>query len=266
MMHVVICVKQVLDPEIPPTDFMIDSSKKKAAQGLAGLVISTFDECAVETALLLRERSASGAKITVITLGDAGTEDVLRHALAMGCDEAIRIEPHGDRDLDSLEVAELLAAAIRGLEPVDLVLFGRESGDWGCGHVGPMVAELLGRPLVIHASTVEQEGDCLRFHRFADGTWETVQGPIPMVATVTNSKDNVPRFPSVRDKMLAVRKPVRRISAGELHTQDPSAGPLVAVEELFIPQTDRHCYLAQGATTEQQVADLVAKMKELKVL
>ncbi|MBX6379047.1 MAG: electron transfer flavoprotein subunit beta/FixA family protein, partial [Clostridia bacterium] len=67
-MHIVVCLKQIIDPEIPPRDFKIDPERKEAVQGKASLVISTFDEIALEVALQLRDRIGEG-KITAISFG-----------------------------------------------------------------------------------------------------------------------------------------------------------------------------------------------------
>ena len=89
-MHIIVCLKQILDPEVPARDFRIDAGRRAAEQGSANLVTNIFCENALETALQLRERSADGAKITVLSYGQPSAEDSLRKALAMKADNCFR--------------------------------------------------------------------------------------------------------------------------------------------------------------------------------
>ncbi len=89
-MNILVCMKQILDPEIPARDFRIDAERKEAERGSANLVTNIFCENALETALQFRERSGEG-KITVLTYGPASAEDTLRKALAMKADAAAMV-------------------------------------------------------------------------------------------------------------------------------------------------------------------------------
>jgi electron transfer flavoprotein beta subunit len=86
-MNILVCLKQILDPEIPARDFRIDLVKREAERGAANLVTNIFCENALETALQFRERT-SDATITVLCYGALTAEDALRKALAMKADAA----------------------------------------------------------------------------------------------------------------------------------------------------------------------------------
>src|SRR4029077_10733176 len=88
-MNILVCMKQILDPEIPARDFRIDSARCEAERGSAALVTNIFCENALETALQFRE--AHGGKITTITCGSETAEDILRKALALRADEAVLV-------------------------------------------------------------------------------------------------------------------------------------------------------------------------------
>lgn len=88
MFNIIVCIKQILDPEIPPRDFQVDPVSRMAVPGAAALVINPYDENAIEVALQLKEKIGD-AKVTAITLGGADTNKALRRALAMGCDQAV---------------------------------------------------------------------------------------------------------------------------------------------------------------------------------
>src|SRR5690554_1270681 len=111
-MHLVVCVKQVLDPEMSPRDFAIDPVARRPVAGRAPLVISTFDEIALEVALQLREALGAGT-VTALTLGPRSAEEVLRKAMAMQADRAVRIDSDGLGESDAFVTASALAEAIR---------------------------------------------------------------------------------------------------------------------------------------------------------
>src|SRR5215218_4854731 len=113
-MNILVCLKQILDPEVPARDFRVDAARREAEQGAANLVTNIFCENALETALQLRER-LGGAKITVLSYGQPSAEDSLRKALAMKADAAALVLGEGNPNPDPLAAARVLAAAIRKL-------------------------------------------------------------------------------------------------------------------------------------------------------
>src|ERR1051325_3577731 len=129
--HIIVCLKQILDPEIPSRDFRVDPQKREAVRGSANLVTNIFCENALETALQLKEKA--GGKITVLSYGAESVEDALRKALAMKADAAVHVLNDGHPHPTSLPVGQVLAAAIRKIGEFDLIMLGRESGDWGVG-------------------------------------------------------------------------------------------------------------------------------------
>ncbi len=94
-MNIVVCLKQILDPEIPARDFRVDAATLQAERGSANLVTNIFCENALETALQLRERNGAG-KITVLSYGPPSAEDSLRKGLAMKADIAALSRNEGD--------------------------------------------------------------------------------------------------------------------------------------------------------------------------
>src|SRR5690606_10637320 len=116
-MHVVVCIKQVIDPEIPAMAFRIAADQKSVERGSASLVIGPFDLNALEVAVQLKERH--GARVTAVTMGGEQAREALKRALAMGADAAVLIEDAG-RPTDPATVARALAAAVRKLDDVRL--------------------------------------------------------------------------------------------------------------------------------------------------
>ena len=93
--------------------------------------------------------------MTVLTLGDAGADSVIRKALAMGADEAVVLSDPAFAESDGFATARILAQAIQKLGKYDLILCGRQAADWDQGIVGSALAEFLGIPVVTRAKAVE---------------------------------------------------------------------------------------------------------------
>ncbi len=253
-MNLVVCLKQILDPEIPARDFRVDPVKREAERGGATLVTNIFCENALETALQFRERIGSG-KITVLSFGAATAEDSLRKALAMKADAAALVLNDGHPHPDPLTVARVLAAAIRKLGGFDLVMVGREAGDWGAGQTGGLLAEELGLPCVSFVDHIENADSKLRLRRQTDTGWEIFEAEPPVVVTVTNDEHNVPRIPKVRDVMMSYRQPLLQWTLDDLgiETDEARAGTTYyEVVDLSIPQKEMRCEFVTGDTLDER--------------
>lgn len=268
-MHLVVCIKQVLDPEQPPSEFRLDPSGQKAAPGSAGQVISIFDENAIEVALQVREKEGQG-KITAISLGGPAAIDGLRKALSLRVDESILIREEDFPALDTWGTARVLAAAIRRLEPpVDLVLCGRESADWHGGTVAAFLAAELGYPYAAFVAGVACVNNKFQFRRQSDDGWETIEMSRPAIISVTNDDQNLPRLPKVKDNMMAFRKQIPVWTAQSLGVNPAEVcGPNAALEsvKLYIPVTDRSCEMISGDTVQEKAAQFVRRLVEIGVI
>lgn len=264
-MNIIVCLKQILDPEIPARDFRIDAEKREAERGASNLVTNIFCENALETALQFRER-VKEAKITVLSYGQPSAEDSLRKALAMKADQAALVLSDGNHNPDPLTVARVLAAAIRKLGAFDLIMMGREAGDWGAGQTGGLIAEELGLPCVSFVDSIEWEEGRLRFKRQTDTGWEMVEAEPPLVITVTNDEHNVPRIPKVRDVMMSYRQPLTKWTLDELgiDASEARAGDTYyEVAQLFIPQKETSCEFVKGDTLDEKVEAFARRIVEV---
>jgi len=265
-MNILVCLKQILDPEIPARDFRIDPVRHEAERGAAGLVTNIFCENALETALQFRERAGGGAKITALSYGAPTAEDSLRKALAMKADAAALVTGDANPHPDPLTVARVLAAAIRKLGPFDLIMTGREAGDWGAGQTGGLLAEELGLPCVSFVDRVERADGRLRLKRQTDTGWEVLEAEPPIVVTITNDEHNIPRIPKVRDVMMSYRQPLTQWSLEDLGIESDEArvgNSYYEVTDLFIPRKETRCEFAAGDTLEQKVEAFAARIVEI---
>jgi len=240
-MNILVCLKQIPDPEIPARDFRL------ADIGSANLVADIFGENALETALQF------GGKITVLSFGPPSAEDTLRKALAMKADAAVLVINDGNPNPDPLAVAQVLAAAARKLGGFDLILTGRESGDWGAGQTGGLLAEELGWPCVSFVDSIE-EG--LRLRRQTESGFEIVEATPPVVLTITNDEHNVPRIPKVRDVMAAHRQPLTTFTLADLGVD--VSNRWYDVVELTIPTKETVCDLLTVDELAQRLLEVAA--------
>lgn len=261
-MNLLVCIKQILDPEVPARDFRIDAAKREAERGSANLVTNIFCENALETALQFHE--AQPGKLTALTVGPEGAEDVLRKALALKADEAVLVVNDGASTPDPLFVAKSLAAAVKKIGPFDVILLGREAGDWGAGQTGGLLAEELGVPCISFVESIEPGATAgtIRAKRQTDTGWELIEAKTPVVVTVTNHDKNVPRIPKTRDVMQSYRKPLAKHTLAELGVS-AGANDYYQVAELFIPTKQTQCEFIAGDTLEEKIEAFARKVSDV---
>jgi electron transfer flavoprotein beta subunit len=261
-MNILVCMKQILDPEIPARDFRVDSARREAERGSAALVANIFCENALETALQFRE--AHGGKITAISCGSDSAEDILRKAFALKADAAVLIASPVAHP-DPLFVARTLAAGIRKIGSFDVVLLGREAGDWGSGQTGGLLAEELGLPCISFAESFEPAGESskVRVKRQTDSGTELLESTTPLVITITNHEHNVPRIPKTRDVMQSYRKPLTKWTLAELGIDPSTAHSYYQVADLFVPKKESRCEFIAGDTLEAKIDAFAKRLTEV---
>lgn len=266
-MHIVVCINHIPDPEAPAKTFALDESTNRPALSKTSRVIGPFDENAIELALKLKD--ATGAKLTALTLGPATNVDALRKALATRADEAVHVKEDRAIELDSAAVATILAAAVRRLGDVDLVMSGRQVGDWDGGQVGQLLAEELDLPCIALASQIGMEGDrSIRVTREVPGGMAVVEADLPLVVTATNGPEGQLRIPKVKDVMAAHRAPITTWSAADLGLDIDrlAAQPTVSIQRLFLPQSGAQVELIRADSDDEIATELAKRIIGMKVV
>ncbi len=266
-MHLVVCLKQVVDPEIPPQHFRVDPETKRQVGADLPLVMGNFDGCALEVGLQLKQ--TVGAKLSALSLGPPSARETLRGALAMGADDARLLTDPAFEGGDSLATARVLAAAVRKLQPVDVVLCGRQASDFEAGQSGGYLAEELGWPLLSLVTRVAVANGRLRAFRSADGLVEVVECELPTVVTITNDGGNVPRLATVRGLIQAGRRQIPEWGLAELGleaAQVGRAGSRTEVVELSVPEAASECEMIAGGGPAEVAAKLVDRLRDLQLL
>lgn len=258
VVNIIVTVKQVIDPEAPPSTFKIDPEGKRAVP-TAGVppVLNPYDENALEAAL--RVKDLHQAKVTVISMGAKLAKAVLRKCLAAGADEMVILEDEAFENLDGNATAHILARAIEKVGKYALILTGRQASDTNAGQVGSGIAEIIGIPSVTVARKVEIIDGKLRAERVVSDGYEVVVTALPALVTVSHELGQLRNIP-LRKLMAAQKKQVTTWRAQDLGLQ-PSALIRTRMLQLYMPRKEARCQIVEGETEEEAAINLALKLR-----
>ncbi len=263
MKNIIVCMKQVIDPEAPLSVFKIDPEAKQAVLPKATPpVLSPFDENALEAALKIKD--AGQANISVISLGKKLVRTVVKAPLAAGADQLFLLEDESFAEFNTLRTVTALVAGIRKIGPFDLILCGIQAADTNAGQVGTGIAALLGLPCLTYARKVDLLDDKVRVERVLPDGYEVVEAHTPAVVTVSYEV-GVLREPGVEAFMSAGKKPMTVWNAQTLGLEPVTTGRTHFLR-MYQPAHESKCEIMPGATPEEKAANLVAKLKEIKII
>jgi len=204
-MKILVCISNVPDTT---TKIRFTGDNKSLDPTGIQWIINPWDELALTRALELKEASNGVIqKVTVINVGGASSEPTIRKALAIGADDAIRINAEPG---DAYSVATQLSEAIKS-DPYDIILCGIESSDFNGSVVGGMLAEFLNIPSISSVSGLNIQGNEITVNREIDGGKETLATTVPVVIIVQKGIAINPRIAAMRGIMMARTKPIKVI-------------------------------------------------------
>jgi electron transfer flavoprotein beta subunit len=259
-LKIVVCVKQVPDSAAKLT--AIDG---KANWGDSPLVINPWDEYAVEAAL--QQAEAHNGDVIAITIGGEGSKEALKHALAMGCSEAILISDPALTQSDSQVISRVLAAAINKVGDVDLAFLGRQAIDTDTGLTAAQTARLLGWPaltLVAVISSMDPSARNIHVERSAEEGRITVSAKMPVVLSIVKDFGE-PRYPSFMGIRKASRAVIPEWSLVDLNL-DGLKPNITWPEIMNPPQRQITTEMITGGSPEEVAETLADKIMAEKVL
>lgn len=247
--NIFVCVKRV--PETTDVDLEIDGTGKDIKKDGLVYAINEWDNYAVEEAVKLKEQY--GGSVTVVTIGSEESDEVLRRALAMGADEAIRITDPAFKGSDGYAIATALSAALKD-ESYSLVLSGVQAEDDGYGLVGLVLAEKLG---VQHAALVNKieslDNGKAKLHRELEGGLEEVlEVELPAVLTI-QSGINEPRYVSIMGIRKVAKKEIKTLSLSDLGLSPDKVGEqgsYTIIEKASLPEVGDSAEILTGSDDE----------------
>jgi electron transfer flavoprotein beta subunit len=228
-MKIIVCVKQVPDTE---TRIRIAPEGNAIVETDINWVISPYDEYGIEEALRIKEKQ--GGEVVLVGLGPERVQTALRNGLAMGADAAVHLkDPAFDR-ADPLGVARALAAAIKGLGPVDLVFTGQQGVGGDHSQVPGALAELLDLPQVTTVVKLEVGEGKATAEREIEGARETWATSLPALVSAQKGL-NEPRYASLKGIMAAKKKTLEVKDASALGLDPATLAPRTTVIALEPP-------------------------------
>jgi len=245
-MKILVCLGNV-----PDTTTKIKISDNKLDATGIQWIINPWDELALTRAMELKEDANNLVDgVSVVSVGLASAEPTIRKALAIGADEAFRIDCE---PTDAFFTATQLSLVAKDF---DIVLTGIESSDYNGISVGGMLAEIIGSASVSAVSSLNIDADKIIVSREIDGGKETVTTQLPVVLTVQKGIAKDPRIPAMRGIMMARQKPLKVIAA-------TSTANLTEILKFEMPQAKGKCKMVDA----ENVAELVNLLRnEAKVI
>lgn len=210
-MKILVCIKQVPDME---SKFKVDSKGTWYDTSDLAWRMNEYDEYAVEQAVQLKEQVGE-ADLTVLSIGPERVKEMMKKALAMGCDRGAHIADDDVSQKDPFEIASIIAEYARN-EGFDLIFTGMQSQDRGSGQVGVLVAEMLGLPSVTTVvDFVFEDGQIKVKRELEGGIKSVVKTRVPALVTCQLGL-NTPRYPTLPNIMKAKKKELQSIPVAEL--------------------------------------------------
>jgi electron transfer flavoprotein beta subunit len=249
-MKILVCISNV--PDTTTKVKFIEDNKKLDISNIQW-VINPWDELSLTRALELKDNASSGIKsVTVAHVGSASSESTIRKALAIGADDAIRINTE---PFDAYYVAGQLSEVIKK-EPYDIILCGIESSDHNGSTVGGMLSEFLEYPSVSAVSGIEINNSTVIISRDIDGGKEKVTVPTPFIAIVQKGIAKEPRIAAMRGIMMARTKPIKVFEPVEIE-------PLTELVSYEMPKPRASCKFIDPENAGQLIELL---QNEIKVI
>jgi electron transfer flavoprotein beta subunit len=257
-LKIVVCIKQVPDPEGPPSAFAIDFENKKVIPSGIPPVINPADENALEAALRLKE--STGCRVIAISLGSKLSKPILSKALGVGADDLVLLDDENFKELDGYSTAFVLSKAIEKIGGCNVVMVGRLAGDWGFGQTGVLLAEIMQIPVINLAQKVKAEKGCIIAEQLRRGGYSVVKSSPPVVISVSSEVGNL-RNASLKDIAAARKKPVTLWRAADLGV-DSQALTRRKVHSIQSPSWERECAIMTGQSPAEKARSLTARLKE----
>ena len=263
--RVVVLVKQVPDPELPPSQFRVDESTNSVVppNGVPP-VVNGFDLNAIEAALRLRD-SGVDIEITVLSVGSEFVMDAMKKPLAMGADRLVLVGDPALDGIDSAGTVKVLSAIVEKDGPYDLILGGRQASDWDQAHVMLGLAEVLGLPLVSLVQKLELDGESVTVQRVIPDGYQVISAEYPLVLTITNELGE-PRYPNLRGIMQASRKQPEIFALADIGLSVSDLAPKLELRKLYIPESNKEVELIEGEDEADSGKKLALRLREEKLI
>jgi len=244
-MNIAVCVKPVPDPNHYGRITINPATKLLERQGIPA-VINPADKNAIEAALRLKEQL--GGKVLLVSMAPPDARETLIEGLAMGADEAYLLSDRAFAGSDTLATARVLAAGLKKIGDLDLILTGSASADSGTNHVPSQLGELMGLAHLNRLIELKLEPPALKMKTKIEHGYVEYEGSLPMVLGVAR-EINTPRYTSLMGVVTAQHKPFTTWALSDLGLDPAStglAGSPTQPGDLRLPRHGRKAEMLAG--------------------
>ncbi len=252
-MKIVVCIK-----EVPDSAATLVAEGGQANWGDAPLVINPWDEYAVEAALNM------GGDVTAISMGGEDAKVALKHALAMGCAEAILVSDDALANTDTQGTAKVLAAAIQKVGDVSMAFFGKQAIDGDAGITPAQTARVLGWPAMTHATSINVDGENVKVERTIEEGIQTVSATLPAIFSIVKDYGE-PRYPSFMGIRKASRAEIPVWNLAEIGIET-LASTVEFTEIVAPPVRDVSVEIIEGGSPAEIAETLAERIMAEKIL
>ncbi|MBI4857449.1 MAG: electron transfer flavoprotein subunit beta/FixA family protein [Acetobacterium woodii] len=262
-MRIVVCAKQVPDTN----EVRIDPIKGTLIRDGVPSILNPDDANALEEALKIKDENP-GSEVIVITMGPPQAVEMLRECMAMGADEGILLSDRAFGGADTCATSTTIAAGIKKIKNVDLIIAGRQAIDGDTAQVGPQVAQRLKLPVVTYVQDVKIEDRKAIVKRQMEDGYEVIEVQLPCLLTCVKEL-NEPRYMTVGGIIDAYQKEISQWNHQDLKL-DPRACGLNAsptqVLRSFTPPPKGKGEMITGTNVNEIAEKLVGKFKERHII
>lgn len=252
-MKIVVCAKQTFDTEAV---ISLNANGQVNSDGIT-LILDPYSEFAVEKAIQMKEKD--GGEVVVLTIGNAGAQAAIRHALAMGADSGVLINDPAMDGGDSAATALVLSKALQKLNP-DIVLGGFKSVDIAGAQVMPRIATIMNIPHVNVVTELEVSGSIALATREIDDGVEKIEVSLPAVFNAQQGLAE-PRYPSVKGIMQSKKKPIENWTLADVGMDASAVG--VGAAKVKVLKYELKEARKGGRIIEGEVPDVTAEVVKL---
>jgi electron transfer flavoprotein beta subunit len=261
--NIIVCIKQVPDPEAPASSFEIDSENMKVIPLGIPPVINPFDENALEAALRIKEKTEG--RLFALCMEEKPAMTVLKKSLGVGAEELIILRDEQFENLDSSSTAYVLSAAIKKISGYTLIITGRQAADWGFGQAGSLIAEMLGLPCITLAQNVTVDDEKLIVTKIKKTGYEVIHSSLPAVVTASSEIGDL-RLPSLKAIKEIKKKRVTEWNATDLGLDLTHLKKQPITKLIEPPSKERACTFISGDTPEEKGENLALRLRQDKVV
>ena len=262
-MKIIVCIKQVPDPE----HAKMDAESGTVVRDGVELMVNPFDLYAVEEGLRLKEEI--GGEVVAISMGPPQAEKALREVIGMGVDQGVLLTSRDFAGADTWATSYTLAKACEKIGDYDVIICGKQAIDGDTAQVGPGIAAQLGIPQITFVRKIDEISDKkVKAERLVEGGYEVISSPLPILITVVK-EINEPRLPTLKGRMNAKKAEIAHWGPEDIKADEDKIGingSPTMVDEIFTPDLSKEGKIFDSEQIEEAAKEIIQKQKEMGLI